>query len=687
MADSSIIQPTTFPRLSDLLSPIQHEDIDETRYKQRKFSFATNYVPCPKGREALLKSYSQFVATYTGESEVTFQYALRTALYHAFEPQVIQAKAFTGEISSEHEQPHDYMFDIIQHEEEDTTNFDFGLEIIADVDSFSSAEAPALLSCPFVVQYHAMEMTLTMRYDTLLMDEEYAGAAFKMLVNHISRTQIYSDQETRLSILNHPPLQQRPLHNSGADFLLLHSTFQKTVNEHPGRHALDYRSETTQFTMTYRQLDAVTTSLAHKLRNSIPQPSQNGQIIVPVYMKASPALYISWLAVLKAGYAFCPLPVDAPALELQSIVEDTCASVVLTNGPMLCGCPWDAWYCDDDDLSAYLDVNEFITAWMQTPHIQDDKLLPSIADTDLAYVMYSSASSAMPVGAKMTHRAASSMVASYSKQIPSYMTKKGFRWLASSSPVSHISCLEIFATWCTGGTLCAVGPTLNLNTAIDKVSATITTTTFSQASTLDLARVPSLRHLWCEGSLPTSLIQQLEDVSRTAYSPLRVLKLYTASNDNILTGIVSNTSSSTRGSLIGSPLSGTNNLLLHPKTRSSVPLGAVGDLFISGSGLPSGFLNRPDLDATVFFLHPVYGRLLKTGDRGRLVKNGRGEFVVDLAKGNTGAEAKEVQSCVSGRNSVASMVDSFTEACELESEEKIDIAEANVLSLIGKIFV
>jgi hypothetical protein len=147
MADSSIIQPTTFPRLSDLLSPIQHEDIDETRYKQRKFSFATNYVPCPKGREALLKSYSQFVATYTGESEVTFQYALRTALYHAFEPQVIQAKAFTGEISSEHEQPHDYMFDIIQHEEEDTTNFDFGLEIIADVDNFTSADAPVLLSC------------------------------------------------------------------------------------------------------------------------------------------------------------------------------------------------------------------------------------------------------------------------------------------------------------------------------------------------------------------------------------------------------------------------------------------------------------------------------------------------------------------------------------------------------------
>lgn len=531
-----------------------------------------------------------------------------------------------------------------------------------------------------------MEMILTIRYDTLLMDEEYAGAAFKMLVNHVSRTQIYSDQETRLSILDHLPLQQQPLHNSGVDFLLLHSTFQKTVNEHPGRHALDYRSETTQLTMTYRQLGAITTALAQKLRNSISRTPQNGQTIVPVYMEASPAFYISWLAVLKAGFAFCPLSVGAPAFELQSIVEDTCASVVLTDGPMLCGCPWDAWYYDDDDLSTYLDVNEFTTSWMQSPYILDDKPLPSIADTDLAYVMYSSISSTMPVGPRMTHRAASSMIASYSRQIPSYMTKKGYRWLTSSSPVSHTSILELFVTWSTGGTLCAVVPTPDLNAAIDKASATITTTTFSQASSLDLARVPSLRHLWCESSLPSSLIRQLRDISRAAYSPLTVLKLYTASNDNILTGIISSASSLSRGSIIGSPLQTTSALLLHTQTRTSVPLGAVGDLYISGAGLPSGYLNRPDLDAAVFFLHPVYGRLIKTGDRGRLVKNGKGELVVDLVK-DMNAKLDVMEESADGRESVASMVDSFTEACVLESEEKIDVAEANVLSLIGKIIV
>jgi len=534
-----------------------------------------------------------------------------------------------------------------------------------------------------------MNMTLILRYDALRMDEEFADVALKMLVNHMSRGQVYPPQETRLSILKHSPLQPSPLNIKEAEVSLLYSGIQKTVNEYPNRRALDYRTENTQFTMTYRQLDAITTALAHKLLSSIPQISHSTWTIVPVYMDASPALYISWLAVLKAGFAFCPLPVGASTLELQSIVEDTCASVVLTNGPMLCGCPWDAWYRDDDDLSTYLDVTDFITTWIQAPHIFNNRPLPYTAKKDLAYVVYSSEnSSAMPIGTEMTHRAASTTISSYSKQIPSYMSKKGFRWLTSASPVSHISVLEVFTTWSTGGTLCAISPTVDLTTAVNKVSATITTANYTQASTLDLPRVPSLRHLWCIGALPQSLVQQLQNVSRSAYSPLTVLKLYTSPIDSILTGIVSPAATSTRDSIIGSPLPGTSALLLDPAMRAAVPLGAVGDLYIYGAGLPSRYLNRPDLDAAAFLVHNVYGRLYKTGDRGRLVKNGHGELVVDVVQsiGDLDVEVKEIES-VDGRDSVASMVDSFTEASLLKSEEKIDVTEANVLSLIGKTLI
>lgn len=537
-----------------------------------------------------------------------------------------------------------------------------------------------------------MEMALTLEYDDLLMDKEYAASAFKMLVNHISTMQVYSDQETRLSILNHPPLQisprlQRPYSNKD-QMPLLHSGFLDTVREHPDRHALDYRLATTQFTMTYRQLDIITTALAHKLRNSISCASRNAQLIVPAYMEPSPALYISWLAVLKAGYAFCPLPIGAPAMELQSIVQDICPTVVLTDRPMLCGRPWDPWYCDDDDLSACLDINDVVTSWVRTPNVLEDKTLPGIAGTDLAYIMYSSSSLGMPIGVKMTHSAAASTIASHSKQIPSYMSKRGFRWLASSCPTSHTSVLEIFSTWLTGGTLCSVGPIHDLSMAINKMSAAITTADPVQALTLNLSRVPSLRHLWCQGHVSASLLQDLTTNSHMPYSTLTITKLYTPLHSTGPATIISSASSSTRATVIGSPLPATGVLLLCPKTKTAVPLGSVGDLYISGPCLPSGFLHRPDLDAVFFLSHPTtYGRLFRTGDRGRLVKDSRGEFVVEVLQSKDGKmedKASEGRS-TSGRESVASMVDSFTEAGVLEGDKEIDIADANVLSLVGRI--
>jgi hypothetical protein len=48
----------------------------------------------------------------------------------------------------------DYVLDLVQHSQhqEDTKAFDFGLEIIADVDNFDSTEAPVLLSSVSIIR-------------------------------------------------------------------------------------------------------------------------------------------------------------------------------------------------------------------------------------------------------------------------------------------------------------------------------------------------------------------------------------------------------------------------------------------------------------------------------------------------------------------------------------------------------
>lgn len=148
MASSSIIQHTAFPRLDDLFSATERERNGQTTHKKLAFSFTTNWEARPKCREDILRSYSHFIASYTGQSEITFQYALRTQIQKSVEPHIVRLRTSDDDAASCSDTTDDYVLDSINHsQEEDMQAFDFGLEIVADVNNFESAEAPALLSC------------------------------------------------------------------------------------------------------------------------------------------------------------------------------------------------------------------------------------------------------------------------------------------------------------------------------------------------------------------------------------------------------------------------------------------------------------------------------------------------------------------------------------------------------------
>jgi acyl carrier protein len=60
-----------------------------------------------------------------------------------------------------------------------------------------------------------------------------------------------------------------------------------------------------------------------------------------------------------------------------------------------------------------------------------------------------------------------------------------------------------------------------------------------------------------------------------------------------------------------------------------VPAGVAGEIHIGGNGLAIGYLNRPELTAGKFIPDPFRkeGRLYKTGDLGRLLKDGSIAFI------------------------------------------------------------
>jgi len=70
-------------------------------------------------------------------------------------------------------------------------------------------------------------------------------------------------------------------------------------------------------------------------------------------------------------------------------------------------------------------------------------------------------------------------------------------------------------------------------------------------------------------------------------------------------------------------------LMNHAKNLNSVPIGAIGELYIGGAGLGRGYLGKPGLTADKFIASPFQAgaRIYKTGDLARWLPSGELEYI------------------------------------------------------------
>lgn len=146
---SSTIQPTAFPRFDTLSADsrqVSSREDGAPEYRRRQYSYARDISAQPKGRNALLQSYSRFIASFTGESEVCFQFALRSSLRDS-RPEIVQAAVIdrprSGDGNSQNSS--ECTVDTAPSKSPDHDTFGFGLELLADPDHFSTiSESPII---------------------------------------------------------------------------------------------------------------------------------------------------------------------------------------------------------------------------------------------------------------------------------------------------------------------------------------------------------------------------------------------------------------------------------------------------------------------------------------------------------------------------------------------------------------
>ncbi|KAL2827575.1 hypothetical protein BDW59DRAFT_56080 [Aspergillus cavernicola] len=609
----------------------------------------------------LIRGYACFISSFTGLDDVAFLTTRRSPFVKQPSQTII-----TASVTHEADQSKSTFRELdAKHHNQDEVQFcaelGFGVDPENGGHKLSSSQGnPFTL---FVEPDTSDRVHISFTYPKRLIPEAAVDQLLRTLslrLTNSSTIMSVATSDPELSILNFPPslrpptVQHHHIDNSITDPHLLHTAFEGWARRKPHAIALDFvhslRSQTTpseHCILTYAALDIAASNLAIHIRSLLSKSEhslEHGRII-PVNMSTSPELYISYLGILKAGHAFCPIPQDAPAQRIKEILRDIGSPIILgnTSEPSI--------KSRRADGTAY----ESTPTWVDVTEVSERRKLqgdsnigaPSqvslehvpIKQDQTAYLLFTSGSTGKPKGVQVSHLAGACSIASHATAIPLPGKSVGdFRWFQFASPSFDPSLMEIFVTLNTGATLCSADRTLtlaNLEETINEARATIMMATPSLASLLRPDRLTTLEALWSMGEKLNRTV--IDNFSRTPItdtdiaSSRMLVNAYGPTEGAINCTFVAPFQNYMRGSIVGKALPTCSMFVLCPNspTAKAVPVGTVGELAIGGPQVSKGYLNRPEETAKSFIHSDKFGYLYRTGDKARIVWDETGSQVIE----------------------------------------------------------
>nr|CRL72661.1 non-ribosomal peptide synthase/amino acid adenylation enzyme [Mycolicibacterium malmesburyense] len=358
--------------------------------------------------------------------------------------------------------------------------------------------------------------------------------------------------------------------------------------------------------LIYRELDEASDRLAHMLTGRGVGP---GQYVALLFSRSAEAI-IAMLAVLKTGAAYLPIDPTAPAARMQFMIADAGPIVAVTTSSLvskLDGC--DISVIDVNALNATTPLGAALTA----PH-----------PDDIAYVIYTSGTTGVPKGVAVAHQNVTRLLDVVDADVP----RTGV-WTHAHSLAFDFSVWEIWGALLGGGRLVVVPESVARSPddflallVTEKVNVVSRTpTAFYALQTADSQRPelgrklelqavvfggealePQRLRTWFEShpELPR-LINMYGITETTVHASLRRLAAADADNN---------------GSPIGVPLAHLAFFVLDGWLRR-LPTGVVGELYVAGAGVGTGYVRRAALTASRFVACPFGApgaRMYRTGD-------------------------------------------------------------------------
>ncbi|KAK9718997.1 hypothetical protein K7432_005110 [Basidiobolus ranarum] len=385
----------------------------------------------------------------------------------------------------------------------------------------------------------------------------------------------------------------------------IHQIFENQVRLTPNQIAI--RFERTE-TATYSELNSRANQLAHHLSSLGVGP----ETMVPILLDKSVNMIVAMMAILKAGGAYVPMDKSNPLDRNMFILEEVKASLVITTSS------YKTLFTSKTRLElVMLDIHEDIIGAYPT-----ENLTTEVSSLNLCYVIFTSGSTGVPKGVLLEHRAVVNYMAGYGSIV---QLNSDDRVLQFANYTFDASILDIFFTLYKGACICLASKENlleNLTQIMADMQITATALTTTVASLIKPEDVPSLKQIFIGGEM---LSRQVRD---TWANHVCLHNGYGPSETTVDCTQRLNFTTNTPCSNIGRPF-GTNRIFILDKALNLVPIGAIGELCVSGAQLARGYLNRPDLTSTAFVQNPyVPGeRLYKTGDLAKFDCHGSVEIL------------------------------------------------------------
>ncbi|MBI3416669.1 MAG: amino acid adenylation domain-containing protein, partial [Verrucomicrobia bacterium] len=399
----------------------------------------------------------------------------------------------------------------------------------------------------------------------------------------------------------------------------LHELFELQVARDPGAVAIFFGDEQ----VTYGELEQRANRLAHYLQKRGVGPDK----LVGICVERSVEMVVGILSIMKAGGAYIPLDPNYPQERLNFMLEDTHASIVLTQERLRAS------------LSAvHGDLICLDSGWSEIAEESAEKPASSVDPANLSYVIYTSGSTGTPKGIAIFHRGVLNNVID-------------LNWRHGVGPRDRVLCLsslsfdmcvyEIFGPLEAGGAIVMPPPEwLREPARWAELVFRHQVTIWNSAPALLKMYVdyvterpdlwPNQIHLAILGGdwIPVNLPDRL----RAMAPKLRFIALGGAMEASIHSIIYQADKTDPKWKSIpyGKPQWNQKTYILNPCLQPA-PIGVAGELFLGGIGLARGYFDRPEQTVERFLPNPFAAepgeRIYRTGDLARYLPDGNIELL------------------------------------------------------------